>query len=218
MQLIPEFTARFGIHPRGGLIEQEQPGLVQHASGQRHPLFPASRQLSRQLMRASCQTQIFQRLLHHVTAVGELIDAGHKVEVLLNGEVIPEGEPLRHVSNVALDIGTVPPDVIAKARSGAGVGFQQPAHHANRGGLAAAVGAKKAENLTLTNAQRHVVDNMLVLKVLVQVAHVDRVFRVGRCFHRNATSMGCPGCSSAALSTAALAITINTSLSRVSLL
>ena len=79
--------------------------------------------------------------------IGEAVDAGDELQVLQDGEVLVEAEALRHVADVALDLLALGADVEAERRAAAAVGREQPAQHAQRGGLARAVGAEEAVDL-----------------------------------------------------------------------
>ncbi len=61
-------------------------------------------------------------LAYDVAAVWDVVNAGDEVEVLGDGEVIPEGKSLRHVADVALDVCALRANVIAEAGAGAGIG------------------------------------------------------------------------------------------------
>ncbi|MNI38665.1 hypothetical protein D3C73_928160 [compost metagenome] len=213
MQLLPEVAPRGRVHTRRGFVQQQQARFVQQAGGQRHALLPTARQRPRQLVGAGVQAQVFQRAVHRLPALRHAVHARHKVQVFADGQVIPVRELLRHVAHVALDLGAVLNNVVAQAGAAAGIRRQQPAHQADAGGLAAAVGAKKTEDLAFLNAQRYVIDHMLVAKALVQAAHVNHglaVLRIrgGGCVHCSVASTGCPGCSRAAASGAGRASTM----------
>ena len=49
---VPEFAPRLGVDAGGRLVEQQQFWLVQDAGGEREPLLPAARKLSRELVAA----------------------------------------------------------------------------------------------------------------------------------------------------------------------
>ena len=63
MDLVPEGAPRLGIDAGGRLVEQQQPGLVQHAGGQRQPLLPAARQRAGELVLARRQPEPLQRVV-----------------------------------------------------------------------------------------------------------------------------------------------------------
>ncbi len=84
---------------------------------------------------------------HAPLAVGHGVHARDEIEVLRDREVLVEAEALRHVAHLALDALGVAHDVVAEAGAAALVGREQPAEHADRGGLAAAVRAEEAVDL-----------------------------------------------------------------------
>src|SRR5438270_688507 len=71
------------------------------------------------------------------------------------------------------------------------VGREQPADHADGGGLAAAVGAEESVDRAARHLHREVIDDRVVAEALREVAHVDREIGV----HGILTSTGWPGCS-----------------------
>lgn len=120
-------------------------------------------------------------------------------------------------------------DVVTEARATAAVGRQQPAHHADRRGLAAAVGAEEAKDLAARNLHGEVFHDVLVAEVLVQAMHVDCVAAIACVVpavgavrpgsaHGSVTSTGWPGRSFGPSAAAGRASTMKTSLSRVVLL
>jgi hypothetical protein len=138
------------------------------------------------------QPKRFERTVDGFAPVAHLIHTRDEVEILADGQVFPIRKPLRHIADVALDLRGLALDVVAEAGAGAGVRREQSAHEADRRGLAAAVRTEKAKNLAARDLQRHVVDHVLVAKVLVQVMDVDRVSgRIG--VHFTTTVTGCPG-------------------------
>ncbi|MNK90611.1 hypothetical protein D3C87_1106720 [compost metagenome] len=221
VKLLPEVAPGLGIDPGGGFVEQQQLGLVQQARRQRQPLLPSAGQRAGQLRGARLQAEVFQRAVHGLAAVGHGVDAGHELEVLADRQVFPVGKALCHIADVALDLGGLLQDVEAQAGARARVRRQQPAHHADGGGLAAAVGAEEAEDLAARHLHGQVVDHVLVAEALVQPLDVDRQRAVGAIHgvvHDCATSTGWPGRSLGASSGVGRASIRKTSLRRVSLL
>jgi hypothetical protein len=159
-------------------------------------------------------------VVHRLAPVGHLVKARDKVKVLADGEVVPVREALRHVADAALDLGRLLEDVVAQAGAAAAVGREQPAHHADRRGLAAAVGAEEAEDLAARDLHGEIAHHVLIAEVLVQAAHVDGVVAVAvvRAAHGKVTSTGWPGRSLGPSAAAGRASTMKTSLSRVVLL
>ena len=128
---------------------------MQHAGGQRHALLPSAGELAGKLVGARRQAQSSSDLVARLPcASGISYMRATKSRFSRDGQVLPEGESLCHVADIALDLGAVAQDVEAQAGAAAGVGLQQSAHHADGGGLAAAVGAQEAEDLAAAHAQR----------------------------------------------------------------
>ena len=64
-------------------------------------------------------------------------------------------------------------DVVAEAAAFAAVRSQEPAEHADGGGLAAAVGAEEAADLPFRDREIEALDHFQVAKTLAQPVHVD---------------------------------------------
>ena len=219
VQLFPEVAPRLRIDAGGRLVEQQQ--LAARAACRRRARAAASsrpRASRRAASRARCRPSPSSARSTASRRVRHLVDARDEVEVLADRQVLPEREALRHVADVALDLVALAQDVVAEAGAGAGVRREQAAHHADRGGLAAAVRAEEAEDLAALHLQRQVLDDVLVAEVLVQPVHVDRR-RVGRARslqrHRDRLARDA---AAARRSGAGRASTMKTSLARVSLL
>ena len=158
MDLVPEFAPRLRIDACGRLVEQQQLRLVHDAGGKRESLLPAARKRASELMAARGQAEILERLAT-ASRLGEVVEPGDEIEVLLDRQVLVEREPLGHVADLALDTAAAADDVVAEHRPLAGVRRQKPADHADRGGLARAVGAEKADDLARRHFQRDMVDH-----------------------------------------------------------
>ena len=105
VDLAPELAPRLGIDAGGGLVEQQQFGLGQDAGAERQALLPAARQRAGQLRLAALQARAARwRPRASLLGIGEAVDAGDELQVLLDGEVLVEAEALRHVADVALDL------------------------------------------------------------------------------------------------------------------
>jgi hypothetical protein len=79
------------------------------------------------------------RLLGGLGRIGHTIDAGDELQILADRQIGIEAEALGHVTHIALDLIALRADVVAKAGAAARVRREQPAQHADGGGLAAAV-------------------------------------------------------------------------------
>src|SRR5687768_17341433 len=92
VDVVPEVAPRAGIDTRGGLVEQQQLGVVEHAGGKREALLPAAGESPGELARTRAQPQPLQRVAHARVAGCDAVDAGDELEVLLDGEVLVEAE------------------------------------------------------------------------------------------------------------------------------
>ena len=147
MDLVPELAPRLGVDAGGGLVEQQQLGLGQDAGAERQALLPAARQLPASCRSRPCRPRRSMAARASLRRIGEAVDARDELQVLQDRQVLVEAEALRHVADVALDLLALRADVVAERRAAAAVGRQQPAQHAQRGGLAGAVGAEEAVDL-----------------------------------------------------------------------
>ena len=214
VDMVPEFAACARIHARGGLVEEKQLGLVDEARGECEALLPAARERARELVLARGEAEALESLAQPALAVVDLVHARDEVQILLDGQVVVETELLRHVAHLALDELGVLRDVVAEHDAAPLVGREQPADHADGGGLAAAVGAKEAVDGALRNLHREMVDDGLLAEALGEALDINGVFGA----HCSVTSTGCPGCSLMASADDGRASTMKTSFARLSLL
>src|SRR4029078_1040118 len=122
--------------------------------------------------------------MDYAPAIAHAVHARHEVEVFLNRQILVQAEALRHVTDLALDQGGLREQVESEAASLARIRCQQSAEHADRGGLAAAVGTEKTEDLPALDADRKVVDHHPAGEALTQAVYVDG--RLSRGLHVNA--------------------------------
>ena len=149
MQLLPEIAPRLRVDACCRFIEQQQPGVMQQARGQREALLPAARESSGQLIATRRQSEFFERLIDDVATILHAEHARDEIEVFADGQIVPQREFLRHVADLPLDGRALAQHVEAKAGTATAVRRQQAAEHADRRCLAAAVGAEKTEDLAL---------------------------------------------------------------------
>src|SRR5208337_2499381 len=181
----------------GRLVEQQEPRLVQHAGGEREPLFPAARELSRQLVAAVHEPHALHDLLDRRPAARHLVDAGDEVEVLEHRQVLVQAEALRHVADLTADFVRLSDDVVAEALARAAVGLEEPTEHADGRRLAAAVRPEKSADLALGDLQVEALDHLEVAEALAQSGDVDGVIAHGVSM-RGFTVTGWPGLRSGA--------------------
>ena len=110
---------------------------------------------------------------HCRATIGHFVDAGDEIEILVDGQVVVEAEPLRHISDLPADRLSLVDDVVAEACPAAAIRNEEPAQHADRRGLAAAVGTEKAAYFTGADLQREAFDDFVRAETLAQVVNVD---------------------------------------------
>src|SRR6185436_1882651 len=115
-------------------------------------LLPTAGERAGQLALAPRKSQAGDGTLGLRGGIAQTIDAGDELEVLQDRQILIEAEPLRHVTDVAFDLFTGAANVVAEAAAATAVGRQEPAKHAQRGGLARAVRAEKAVDLPASDA------------------------------------------------------------------
>ena len=95
---------------------------MQHAGSESHALLPSAREFARELIGTAREAEVGDSLADDVAAVGNVVDAGDEIEVLGNSEVVPKGETLGHVADIALDVAALAQNVVAETGAAAGVG------------------------------------------------------------------------------------------------
>ncbi len=205
--------AALGIDAGGGLVEQQELGLVQHGGGQRELLFPAARQRAGELPLPRREAELLERAVDPFAASVEPMDSRRELEVFADGEVPVETEMLRHVAGLALDRFALAHQVVAEAAATAAIGRQQAADHAQCGRLARAVRTEEAADATLLDRQAQPVDHGAWAVALHQVVDVDRQAHGLASAMNSSTAMGRPGCSSSCVGSGRASI-MKTSLAR----
>ena len=175
VEQVPEVAARHRVDAARGFVEEEQLGLVDGGGAEREALLPADRQVRGQLVLAAHEV----RHLEHVGALpgellgGQVVDAGVEAQVLVDGQVLEQRELLAHVADAALGPLGVGDDVLAEDADAARLRGDRAGEHADRRGLAAAVGAEEAEDLAASHVEVDAVDGGEVAEALGQAAHGD---------------------------------------------
>eukprot|EP01035_Chromulina_nebulosa_P006561 gene6561-8870_t len=131
VNLVPEFAASLRIDARGGLVEEEELRRVEQAGGESEALFPAAGELAGELVAAVGEAEALKALLHGGAAIGHGVEARDEIEIFADAQVLVVTELLRHVADVAFDLGLLRADIVAEAGAGAGVGRQEAAEHAD---------------------------------------------------------------------------------------
>ena len=189
MNFFPKVAPRFWIDTGSRLIEQQQFGPMNETSRKRESLFPSPGKLTRELLPAFRQPEFFDAFPHRLSAILHAIHARDEIEIFFNAQVLPETEPLRHVTDLALDRFAFSDHVVAKNFPASVIGPEQSAQHAQKRGLAAAVWSEETEDLAGTHRKIDMIHRGQLTKPLRHSTHLDDIFPVFH-FDMNSTSTG----------------------------
>ena len=115
------------FHAGGGFIEQKEFGVMQHAGGERHALFPATRQFARKLFLPMGETEPFQRFIDLRALIGQFVKPRHELQVFADRQILPKAELLGHVADFTLDRFGLRAQIEAKTCAFAFIGVKQAA-------------------------------------------------------------------------------------------
>ena len=172
---IPELAARDGIDARGGFVEKDESGLVQHGAAESQALLPPAGKLRGETIEIRTETVELNDFVHALakTLGSEAVDAAVENEIFGNGEIGIEAEILRHVADIFADGFGVGANVDALDGGVAGRKRKQTGEHFDDGGFAAAVGAEKAEDFAFFDAEADVVHGGEVAEAADQMVGGD---------------------------------------------
>ena len=115
-----------------------------------------------------------------------------QLEVLADGQLGIERERLRHVADAPARIDVAGVERLAEQQGLAFARRQQSGEHLHRRGLAAAVGADKAEDLAAFDGEAHPIDGDKVAEAACQVARRDHRLGIDNPVRRD-FQLGVPG-------------------------
>ena len=173
VDLVPELAPRLGIDARGRLVEQEQLRVRQGAGAEREPLLPAARELAGKLLLAAREPEPLDHRARRRGRLRQPVKARDEFQVLAHREVLVEAEALGHVADMALDLVGLGADVVAETGALALVGREQPAQHADGGGLARTVGTEESVDLAALDLHREVAHDLAAAEGFRQAMDVD---------------------------------------------
>ena len=177
-QFFPEIAAVFRVHRGGGFVQEQHGGRVQGSHRQRQALTLAAAHGAGEAIAHGGESVTIQQLLYARTgcAAAEAVYSRHEHHVLGDGQLVVQREFLGHVADFAPQ----------RLRFGGNFQLQyrhlprgrgeQPAEHADDGGLARAVGAQEAIDLSGRHVQVHTVHGDHLAKVPGQGPGPDRRF------------------------------------------
>src|SRR5262249_9788137 len=150
---------REGIDAGGGLVQEEDAGLVHDRRAERDALLPPAGQAARDLLASTLEARERQDPadLLLTLAVGDSVDAGEEPEILADRQVVLERELLRHVADpLAYLFGAEVATLASQLHLAAG-GIEEPAQHLDGGCLAGAVRAEESVDLAVADLEAHIV-------------------------------------------------------------
>jgi hypothetical protein len=141
-------------------VEQQEAGAVEQTQAQVEPALHAAGEALDPVTRPIGEADPGQALIDPLPqlAAGEPVQRAPERQVVAGGQVLVDRDLLRHHPEVALDRRRLEPDVAAVHQDPAAVGLENPRDHAQRRGLAGAVGAEQAEDLAVPDLEGDVVD------------------------------------------------------------
>jgi hypothetical protein len=150
---------------------------VHERARERQALAIAAREVTGQLPLAPGQVGQPDHALDAPGALGagDHVDARVEAEVLVDGEVVVEREALGHVADRRLHPLGIAAQVDAEDFPLPLRRLQDPAQHAQRGGLAGAVGPEEPVQLALAHAEVEVIDGDHLAEPLGEPARQDGV-------------------------------------------
>ena len=172
LQALPHQVARLRIEAGGGLVQQQQSGRIDQRTRQAQAPLHAARELARLgvgLVREGGKFQQLRNALADLLIRQSEIAAKHQ-QILGAGEIRIKRIELRDHAQMLLDGQRIARHCQAvEGADHAVIGRGQAQAHAQRGGLAGAVGADHPQTLARRNAEGHIVHRRELAKALAQV-------------------------------------------------
>ena len=148
---------------------------MQHGAAQREALLPAAGKFCGEAVhvrREAVELDDFFDAALHARGL-EAVDAPVELKIFRDGEVVVETEFLGHVADALADRFGIGAHVEAFDPRGAFAERQQTGEHLDDGGLAAAVGAEKAEDFAFLHAEADVIDGGEIAEAAHQMFRGD---------------------------------------------
>ena len=179
----PKLAARRRIDTPRGLIEEHHAGLVENRHRKRQFLLPTERQRNHQVVFVVFKLQLTQQLVGFPPdfIVFHPINTCEEADVLGDGEVFVEREPLRHIANVPLDLLVFGANVVAHYPARSARRLVQSREHVHRGGFSGSVSTEETENLAFFHRKTDVIDRVERAESLDEMLHFDDVFFLACC-------------------------------------
>ncbi len=142
-QRVLDLTGGPGVEAGERLVKDDQPRIVHERARERHFLLHAAGKSFAALMRVRLKAEPADQLARprFGYAAFDAPEPGYEFEIFERGELVVDHRFVRQPGSDPLGGDRIGQRVDAFDRDRAGVGTQQPDHHAQGGGLAGAVGA-----------------------------------------------------------------------------
>ncbi len=173
LQTLPHQVPGLRVQPGGGLVQQQQFGVIDQCSGQTQTPLHAARQLARPgvgLVRQRRKLQQGWDARTDLCVFHAEIAAVHQ-QVFRAGEVGVQRVHLAHHAKLCLDGQRVLRHLQPQRGNAATGGHHLAQAHADGGGLARAIGANHAQALACGNFKRQVVDDGGIAVTLGEMLH-----------------------------------------------
>ena len=181
LDVVPEVLSADGVEAGGGLVQEDDRGLVDERRGEVEAALHAAGIAADPPVgvfgEADDVEQVGDALLDLLP--GDVEEAGLQAEQLSSGLEHVEADLLEGDADLVSDAAGVLDDVEAVDGGGAAGGPEQRGEDADGGGLAGAVLAEEAEHLAVGHVEIDAVDGVDVAEVLGQATGLDRRTRGG---------------------------------------
>ena len=155
-----------GVEARGGLVEEEELGVVQQGPGQGDPLALSGGEAAGEVVASLGHAEPLEQLVDPPQGIGLAVAAqpGDVEQVLPGGQAVVEPGVLGEHAGAAADRVTFDGGVVAEHERAAAVGKQHPVEEPDGRGLAGAVGTEQGEHLPGLESEAETVDGQAGLE------------------------------------------------------
>ena len=186
----PQLLAQLDVDARGGLVEHQHGGRVDHRLGDHQPPLHASRQRARIGMGLVGEAHRVEQRHRLAPRLGHAIKAGLDLQCLERREERVEQDLLVDDADRALGVARVLIDVEAPDRRAAARLVDQPRQDVDQRRLARAVGPEQPEDRALRHIEGDAVERLLAALVgLAELVDGDRGAGHGACRYRVAPAV-----------------------------
>jgi hypothetical protein len=168
---LKDAVATLRVHAHGGLVQEQQPRLVDQPGGDVDPALHATGEGLHPLVRTLAQGNDAQHIPHTLLELPALqaVHAPEEVEVGPGAERRVEGQLLRHQPVDLFDAVQVGADIITTHPRRARRGRQEARQHGDEGGLAGAIGTQQAKDLALLDGKADAFDGDQIAVLFDQI-------------------------------------------------